>query len=73
VPVDFGPVFVDERLAGGYLGSSVRLLAETRHVASALGLPDDLDPDSEEFLVFGTRRPSRPKAGSVMASSRMGV
>jgi hypothetical protein len=51
VPVDFGRVIVDERLAGGYLGSSVRLLAETRRVASALGLPEDLDPDSGE--VFG--------------------
>ena len=51
VPVDFGQVIVDERLAGGYLGSSVRLLAETRRIASALGLPEDLDPDSE--AVFG--------------------
>ena len=51
VPVDFEPVIVDESLAGGYLGSSVRLLAETRRIASALGMPEDLDPDSEE--VFG--------------------
>ena len=51
MPLDFGQVIVDERLAGGYLGSSVLLLAETRRVASALGLPEDLDPDSEE--VFG--------------------
>ena len=50
VPVDFEQVIVDERLAGGYLGSSVRLLAETRRVASALGLPEDLDPDSEEVF-----------------------
>ena len=50
VPVDFGQVIVDERLAGGYLGSSVRLLAETRRIASALGLPEDLDPDSAEVL-----------------------
>lgn len=50
VPVDFGQVIADERLAGGYLGSSVRLLAETRRIASALGLPGDLDPDSEEVL-----------------------
>jgi hypothetical protein len=51
VPVDFGQVIVDERLAGGYLGSSVRLLAETRRIAAALDLPEGLDPDSEE--VFG--------------------
>jgi hypothetical protein len=50
VPVDFGQVIFDESLAGGYLGSSVRLLAETRRIASALGLPEDLDPDSEEVL-----------------------
>jgi hypothetical protein len=48
VPVDFGQVIVDERLPGGYLGSSVRLLAETRRIASALGLPEELDPDSDE-------------------------
>lgn len=48
VPADFGPVIVDESLAGGYLGSSVRLLAEARRIASALGLPEDLDPDSDE-------------------------
>ena len=48
VPVDFGQVIVDEGLPGGYLGSSVRLLAETRRIASALSLPEDLDPDSDE-------------------------
>lgn len=50
VPVDFGQVIVDEGVAGGYLGSSVRLLAETRRIATALGLPEDLDPDSEEVF-----------------------
>src|ERR1700722_11287671 len=45
VPVDFGQVIVDERLAGGYLGSSVRLLAETQRIATAIGLPEDLEPD----------------------------
>ncbi|MGW4383926.1 hypothetical protein [Kitasatospora sp. NPDC004531] len=48
VPVDFGPVLVDEEPAGGMLGSSVRLLAELRVVAEALGLPEDLDPDGKE-------------------------
>lgn len=50
VPVDFGQVIADERLTGGYLGSSVRLLAETRRIATALGLPEDLDPDSGEVF-----------------------
>lgn len=50
VPVDFDRVIVDERAPGGYLGSSVRLLEEARRIAQALGLPDDLDPDSEEVL-----------------------
>lgn len=50
VPVDFEQVIVDESLVGGYLGSSIRLLAETRRIASALGLPEDLDPDSEEVF-----------------------
>jgi hypothetical protein len=50
VPIDFEQVIVDERAPGGYLGSSVRLLEETRRVAQALGLPDDLDPDSEEVF-----------------------
>lgn len=50
VPVDFERVIVDERLTGVYLGSSVRLLAESRAVAAALGLPEDLDPDSDEVF-----------------------
>lgn len=48
VPVDFAHVIVSKKTPGGYLGSSVRLLAETRRLAEALGLPEDLDPDSEE-------------------------
>ncbi|PJN22020.1 hypothetical protein CG736_29815 [Kitasatospora sp. CB02891] len=48
VPVDFGPVLIDEELSGGMLGSSVRLLAELRTVAEALGLPADLDPYADE-------------------------
>lgn len=49
-PVDFPAVLVDDTLTGGYLGSSVRLLAELELLAGALGLPDDLDPDSEEVV-----------------------
>ncbi|WP_051732870.1 hypothetical protein [Kitasatospora phosalacinea] len=48
VPVDFAPVLADSELSGGLLGSSVRLLAELDELARALGLPDDLDPHSEE-------------------------
>ncbi|MGW4695949.1 hypothetical protein ACWEO1_26655 [Kitasatospora cineracea] len=47
-PVDFAPVLADPELSGGLLGSSVRLLAELEALALALGLPADLDPDSEE-------------------------
>jgi hypothetical protein len=61
VPVDFGQVIVDDSVAGGYLGSSVRLLAETRRIASALGLAEDLDPDSAE--VFGACDAKTPAAG----------
>jgi hypothetical protein len=50
VPVDFEQVIVDERLAGGFLGSSVRLSTEARSIAAALGLPEDLDPDSDEVF-----------------------
>ncbi|MFJ8113381.1 hypothetical protein [Streptomyces sp. NPDC096132] len=50
VPVDFTHVLVDKNAPGGYLGSSVRLLAETRRLAEALGLPEDLDPHSEEVF-----------------------
>lgn len=60
VPVDFGQVIVDEGLPGGYLGSSVRLLAETRRIASALALPGDLDPDSDE--VHGACNANAPDA-----------
>lgn len=48
VPVDFERVIVDEKAPGGYVGSSVRLLAETRRLARVLELPEDLDPDSDE-------------------------
>lgn len=50
VPVDFARVVVDATAPGGYLGSSVRLLEETRRLAGALGLPEDLDPYSEELF-----------------------
>ena len=37
-------------MPGGCLGSSVRLLAETRRLAEALGLPEDTDPHSAEVF-----------------------
>ncbi|RST19591.1 hypothetical protein E2C00_00610 [Streptomyces sp. WAC05374] len=59
VPVDFAHVIVDKKAPGGYLGSSVRLLEETRRLAEALGLPEDLDPDSEEvFDAADTENPA---------------
>ncbi len=59
VPVDFARVLVDEKAPGGYLGSSVRLLAETRRLAEALGLPEDLDPDSRKvFAAADAREPA---------------
>ncbi|QFG22902.1 hypothetical protein [Actinomadura sp. WMMB 499] len=58
VPVPFDALIVDERLTGGWLGSSVRLLDEVRRIAAALELPEDLDPDSEEVdeVLRGERR-----------------
>jgi hypothetical protein len=50
VPVDFAHVIVDKKAPGGYLGSSVRLMVEARRLAEALGLPEDLDPHSEEVF-----------------------
>ncbi|MFF3895513.1 hypothetical protein ACFYY3_20450 [Streptomyces sp. NPDC001812] len=61
VPVDFAHVITDKKAPGGYLGSSVRLLAETRRLAEALGLPEDLDPHSEE--VFGAADAEGPSTG----------
>ncbi len=49
VPVDFAPVLIDERVTGEYIGSSQRLLEECRRVAERLGLPEDLDPWSDEI------------------------
>lgn len=49
VPVDFALVIIDEDVEGAFLGSSVRLLDETRRIAAALGLPEDLDPESGEM------------------------
>ncbi|MFG3093927.1 hypothetical protein [Streptomyces sp. NPDC048202] len=60
VPIEFDHVIVDKAVPGGYLGSSVRLLAETRRLAEALGLPEDLDPDSEE--VFDAADADEPTA-----------
>lgn len=50
VPVDFPRVIFgagDDDVPGGMLGSSPRLLAECEHLAAALGLPTDIDPEAD--------------------------
>jgi hypothetical protein len=51
LPIDFPSVIIvdDTEVAGGMIGSSVRLLAECRQLATAIGLPHDLDPEAEEL------------------------
>lgn len=51
VPVDFGEVvFAPEtEVAGSMIGSSLRLQRECGELAAALGLPRDLDPESDEL------------------------
>lgn len=51
LPQDFEAVLVPPdrcRIAGGMVGSASRLLAECRQLATALELPADLDPESDE-------------------------
>lgn len=51
VPQDFEDViFPQEELgvAGGIVGSSVRLLSECKRLAAWLEMPEDLDPESDE-------------------------
>src|SRR3569833_2181725 len=48
VPVDFEQVLTDERLPGGYLGSSMRLLTETRTNAAPNGMPEANAPATAE-------------------------
>ncbi|HEY2308559.1 MAG TPA: hypothetical protein VGI05_22025 [Streptosporangiaceae bacterium] len=69
VPVDFGQVIVDERLAGGYLGSSVRLLAETAGLPLPLTYPKISIRIPKRSPAHVTPAHGQPKAGSVMASS----
>ena len=52
VPIEFDRVIVDTwglGISGGMLGSTQKLLAECVTLAYALGLPADLDPDSDEL------------------------
>jgi hypothetical protein len=60
VPVDFAPVLISDDVLGGYVGSSQRLLEECLRVAEALGLPIDIDPESDEIwnLVDGSVEPT---------------
>jgi hypothetical protein len=51
VPQDFAEVIIpDDKLeiAGGMIGSAQRLQAECRQLAALLGLPENLDPGSDE-------------------------
>ncbi len=53
VPQDFPDVLLppeDLEIPGGLVGSSVRLLEETRVLAEQLELPLDLDPESDEVF-----------------------
>ncbi|GAA2102861.1 hypothetical protein [Actinomadura alba] len=60
VPVDFAPVLLSDDVLGGYVGSSQRLLEECLRVAEALGLPIDIDPESNEImdLIAGSAEPT---------------
>lgn len=52
VPCDFPeplPVGEADGIEGGWVGSSVRLLAECRHLAECLQIPPGLGPDSSEI------------------------
>lgn len=54
LPIDFPTAVTDERLRGGIVGSSVRLLAELRCVAPHLGIELEngvLNAEAEELLV----------------------
>lgn len=47
-PVDFAPVLQDDTLAGGFVGSAPRLLAECHELALAMGSDQGADPESED-------------------------
>jgi hypothetical protein len=52
VPIDFDKVLYAEdglKLAGAMLGSSQQLLRECVRLRDALGIPDDIDPESDQL------------------------
>jgi len=49
VPVEFGEVLFSDDVPGAMLGSSHALRRECEELAQALGVPADLDPESEEL------------------------
>jgi hypothetical protein len=49
VPVEFDEVLFTDDVPGTMLGSSQRLVRECEEVADALGVPRELDPESEEL------------------------
>ena len=53
LPIDFGAVLVSDKeldIAGGMLGSSVRLLAECERIAASLGIPQGANEHSETLF-----------------------
>ncbi len=59
LPIDFPRVLVPGHelgVLGGMLGSSVRLLAECRKIAEALGIPGDLTETSKELWEAADRQ-----------------
>ena len=49
VPVEFDEVIFTDEVPGSMLGSSHALARECEELAQALGVPPDLDPESEEL------------------------
>jgi len=49
VPIEFDDVIVTDDVPGSMLGSSHALVRECEELAQALGIPSDLDPESEEL------------------------
>lgn len=49
VPQDFPTPLISEDILGGYVGSVQQLHAECLTLARAIGVPLDLDPESDEF------------------------
>jgi hypothetical protein len=56
LPIDFADVIVppeDAGVAGGYIGSSFALLRECEELARSIGVPLDLDTETDELFKGG--------------------